>query len=167
MANTQDLNKLAVYLGELLEQHNVLLATAESCTGGWVAQLVTSVPGSSAWFERGFVTYTNTAKREMLEVSNATLENFGAVSEETAREMALGALMHSHAQVSLAVSGIAGPAGGTSAKPVGSVCFAWAGLGRKTYSHTRYFSGDRASIRQLATGAALQGMLNFLLDSSG
>ncbi|MEO7557730.1 MAG: nicotinamide-nucleotide amidohydrolase family protein, partial [Gammaproteobacteria bacterium] len=112
MAHSQeaDLELLAMRLGALLSKRGVVLATAESCTGGWVAQTITLVPGSSAWFERGFITYTNNAKQEMLGVRAATLETCGAVSEATAREMAEGALLHSHAQVSLAVSGIAGPA---------------------------------------------------------
>lgn len=149
-------------LGALLSKRGIVLATAESCTGGWVAQTITSVPASSAWFERGFVTYTNNAKQEMLGVRAATIAACGAVSEATAREMAEGALLHSHAQVSLAVSGIAGPAGGTPDKPVGSVCLAWAGLGLKTLSRSRHFSGGRADIRRLAVIAALQGLEDFL-----
>lgn len=159
------IEQLSLRAGAALKERNILLATAESCTGGWVAQAVTSVPGSSAWFERGFVTYTDIAKQEMLAVSTDTLAASGAVSEDTVRAMAEGALRHSHAQVSLAVSGIAGPAGGTQDKPVGCVCLAWAGLGKVTLSQTRYFSGDRTMVRQLAVLAALQGLLDFLSES--
>lgn len=159
-----EIEQLAVHLGNRLRQRGAMLATAESCTGGAVAQAMTSVPGSSAWFERGFVTYTNTAKQEMLGVATNTLTAFGAVSEETACAMADGALRHSHAQLSLAITGIAGPAGGTPDKPIGMVCLAWAGLGKKTCSQTCYFSGDRAAIRQQAVHVALQGLLDFLSE---
>lgn len=155
---------LAVRVGKMLKRHGVLLVTAESCTGGWVAQAVTAVPGSSAWFERGFITYTNIAKQEMLDVPAATLRAHGAVSEATVCRMAEGALRHSHAQISLAVSGIAGPGGATQAKPLGTVCLAWAGCGRETRSRTGHFSGDREAVRRQAVFAALQGVLDFLHD---
>src|SRR6267378_6142195 len=121
------LKTLARRVGARLKNRNLKLATAESCTGGWIAQAVTSVSGSSEWFDRGFVTYSNDAKKELLGVRARTLSRHGAVSEETAREMASGALARSRAQVALAVTGIAGPGGGTRKKPVGLVCFAWAG----------------------------------------
>src|SRR5262245_50128834 len=117
----EDLNRLAQDLAVVLRQHRLMLTTAESCTGGGIAAAVTAVAGSSAWFERGFVTYSNAAKREMLGVQEATLQAHGAVSEPVVREMAAGALQHSTAQVAVAVSGIAGPDGGTPAKPVGTV----------------------------------------------
>ena len=145
-----------------LKRQELMLATAESCTGGWVAQVITSVAGSSEWFERGFVAYTNLAKREMLGVSTTILSRYGAVSEQTACAMAEGALTHSHAQVALAITGIAGPSGGTPEKPVGTVCFAWAGKKRNTHSRKHVFMGDRESVRKQAVVTALQGLLEFL-----
>ena len=145
-----------------LKRQGLMLATAESCTGGWVAQVVTSVAGSSEWFERGFVAYTNLAKREMLGVSTTTLSRYGAVSEQCARAMAEGALTHSHAQVALAITGIAGPSGGTPEKPVGTVCFAWAGKKRDTNSAKHLFTGDRESVRRQSVAMALQGLLEYL-----
>ena len=139
-----------------------MLTTAESCTGGWVAQAVTAVAGSSDWFERGFVTYSDAAKQEMLGVSARTLAAHGAVSEQTAREMAIGALAHSRAQVALAITGIAGPGGGSPEKPVGMVCFAWAATGDKISAQTRQFEGDRESVREQSVIAALQGLAQLL-----
>ncbi len=156
------LTRIARNLGIALKKHGVMLVTAESCTGGFAAQVITSIHGSSEWFERGFVSYTNIAKHEMLGVPAATLETHGAVSEATVRAMAEGALEHSHAQVSLAVSGIAGPSGGTPQKPLGTVCLAWARAGRVTQSRTTHFSGDREAVRRAAVQAALQGVLDFL-----
>lgn len=135
--------------------------TAESCTGGWVAQAVTSVAGSSDWFERGYVAYSNAAKQELLGVRFQTLKQYGAVSEESARAMALGALRKGRGHIALAVTGIAGPAGGTPAKPVGTVCFAWA-QGRKLRSETRRFRGERESVRRRSVIHALQGVLKWL-----
>jgi len=135
-----------------------MLATAESCTGGWVAQAVTSVAGSSAWFERGFVTYSNAAKQEMLGVKGNTLRKYGAVSEETAREMAKGALKRSRASIAVAVTGVAGPTGGSVSKPVGMVCFAVA-TSRAVFSETRRFKGNRASVRRQSVVHALKGVL--------
>jgi nicotinamide-nucleotide amidase len=146
----------------MMKDHRLMLATAESCTGGWVAQVITSVPGSSGWFERGFIAYSNTAKREQLSVKTRTLARFGAVSEQTARAMAEGALLHSQAQVTLAVTGIAGPDGGTTEKPVGTVCFAWAGKNRETLSMLRRFEGDREAIRRQAVVHALEGLTTFI-----
>jgi nicotinamide-nucleotide amidase len=145
-----------------LKRQGLMLATAESCTGGWVAQVITSVAGSSEWFERGFVAYTNLAKREMLGVSTTILSRYGAVSEQTARAMAEGALTHSHAQVALAITGIAGPSGGTPEKPVGTVCFAWAVKKRDTISRKQVFSGDRGAVRRQSVAMALQGLLEYL-----
>jgi len=145
-----------------LKRQGLMLATAESCTGGWVAQVITSVAGSSEWFERGFVAYTNLAKREMLGVSTTILSRYGAVSEQTARAMAEGALTHSHAQVALAITGIAGPSGGTPEKPVGTVCFAWAVKKRDTISRKHVFTGDREAVRRQSVAMALQGLLEYL-----
>jgi nicotinamide-nucleotide amidase len=145
-----------------LKRQGLMLATAESCTGGWVAQVITSVAGSSEWFERGFVAYTNLAKREMLGVSTTILSRYGAVSEQTARAMAEGALTHSHAQVALAITGIAGPSGGTLEKPVGTVCFAWAVKKRDTLSRKHVFTGDREAVRRQSVTTALQGLLDYL-----
>ena len=139
-----------------------MLATAESCTGGWVAQVVTATAGSSSWFDRGFVTYSNRSKQDMLGVSSATLTQHGAVSEPTAREMAAGAIKHSAAQVALAITGIAGPGGGSADKPVGTVCFAWALADGRVESCTCYFPGDRETIRRQAVERALQGLLSYL-----
>ena len=137
------------------------LATAESCTGGWVAQAVTSVAGSSEWFERGYVTYSNAAKRESLGVSKKTLLRYGAVSEPTAREMARGALKRSRADIALAITGIAGPGGGLPGKPVGTVCFAWA-QGRRVRAETHRFKGGRGSVRRQSVVHALRGVLRWL-----
>lgn len=153
---------LARSVGHELKKQGLMLATAESCTGGWAAQAVTSVSGSSEWFERGFITYTNISKREMLGVETTILSRHGAVSEPTARAMAEGALAHSHAQVAIAITGIAGPSGGTPEKPVGTVCFAWAGRKRDTVTAKHHFTGDRESIRRHAVVTALQGLLDFL-----
>jgi len=152
---------LANNLGARLKRTNEMLATAESCTGGWAAQVVTSVAGSSAWFERGFVTYSNEAKQELLGVRAETLRAYGAVSEETAREMARGALERSRATVSVSITGVAGPAGGTPEKPVGTVSFAWARLG-EVRSETRRFAGDRESIRRQSVIFALEGVMRAL-----
>ncbi|MBI3041974.1 MAG: CinA family protein [Betaproteobacteria bacterium] len=160
------LYKLAEDVGSELKRRRLMLATAESCTGGWISEAVTRVPGSSDWFERGFVTYTYLSKREMLGVNEATLEKHGAVSEEVVREMARGALGHSHAQVTVAVSGVAGPGGGTPDKPVGMVCFAWYIRGGEPRSETRRFPGDREAVRRQSVEYALKGVLA-LLRSEG
>jgi len=152
---------LAMRVGRRLKAKKRLLVSAESCTGGWVAQVVTSIPGSSAWFERGFVTYSNAAKRELLGVKAATLKKHGAVSEETAREMARGALARSNGDLALAVTGIAGPGGGSRDKPVGTVCFAWV-YKQQLRSETRRFPGDRESVRRKSVVRALQGVLESL-----
>jgi len=156
------LTTLATLVGARLKQRGLVLATAESCTGGWVAQAVTAISGSSEWFDRGFVTYSNEAKQEMLGVRAETLAAFGAVSEQTVREMAAGALAHSRAQVALAITGIAGPGGGTKEKPVGTVCFAWARKDAGPESLTHHFSGEREEIRRQSVITALQGVLERL-----
>lgn len=146
---------------ELLK-HSHLLATAESCSGGMIAAACTDLAGSSQWFERGFVTYSNAAKVEMLGVPAALIEQEGAVSEAVARAMADGALAHSQAHVSLAVTGVAGPTGGSEAKPVGTVWFAWCVNG-ETHSEMQHFAGNRAAIRAATVRYALQRLLGFLL----
>ncbi|MDP1675132.1 MAG: CinA family protein [Burkholderiales bacterium] len=156
------LYELAAKLGAALKAQGLMLATAESCTGGWVAQAVTAVPGSSQWFERGFVTYTYISKREMLGVSQDTLGAHGAVSEPVVREMVAGALANSHAQVAVAVSGTAGPGGGTPQKPVGTVCLAWGVKNGEPRSATLHISGDREAVRRAAVQAALEGVLKLL-----
>lgn len=145
-----------------LIKHRHLLATAESCTGGMIAAACTDLAGASDWFERGFVTYSNAAKTEMLGVPAALIEQEGAVSEAVARAMADGALAHSQAHVSLAVTGVAGPTGGSDAKPVGTVWFAWC-VGGETHSEMQHFPGDRAAIRAATLRYALQRLLGHLL----
>lgn len=161
-----DFALLATELGAVLKARGLMLALAESCTGGLVGATITEIPGSSAWFERGFVTYSNAAKMEMLGVSAETLEKFGAVSEETAREMAHGALKHSHANVAISITGIAGPDGGTPEKPVGTVCFAWVYVNKvyadKIISATKKISGNRQQIRHLSVETALRELLKLL-----
>jgi nicotinamide-nucleotide amidase len=156
------MNALAQKLGLALKAQKALLATAESCTGGWAAQVVTAAAGSSAWFERGFVTYSNEAKQELLGVSAGTLEAKGAVSEETAREMALGALSRSRGTVSVAITGVAGPGGGSPEKPVGTVCFAWARKNGGVRAETMLFDGDRESVRRQSVVHALEGVISLL-----
>jgi nicotinamide-nucleotide amidase len=158
----RELFDLAARLGEELKARGWMLVTAESCTGGWVAECVTMVSGSSEWFERGFVTYTNVAKREMLGVQAQTLDVHGAVSEQTVREMAAGALARSHGQIAIAVSGVAGPTGGTPQKPVGMVCFAWATQGAQPRAATHVLSGDREAVRRRSVIVALEGVLEAL-----
>lgn len=155
------MDELARKVGAALKSRGLMVVTAESCTGGWVAMALTAIPGSSDWFERGYVTYSNAAKRESLGVAEATLERHGAVSEETAREMATGALKNGRGQVALAITGVAGPSGGSRDKPVGTVCFAWA-QGSKISSQTRRFDGDRESVRRQSVAHALQGVLELL-----
>jgi nicotinamide-nucleotide amidase len=151
-------NALAARVGRRLKAKRARLVTAESCTGGWVAQAVTAISGSSAWFERGFVTYSNASKHEMLGVRKGTIKSHGAVSEETAREMAKGALRKSRGTIAVAVTGVAGPTGGSAAKPVGTVCFSWA-TRRGLWSETRRFRGNRESVRRQSVVRALKGVL--------
>jgi nicotinamide-nucleotide amidase len=156
------LTTLATLVGAKLRAKGLMLATAESCTGGWVAQAVTAIAGSSEWFERGFVTYSNAAKMEMLRVHADTLRKHGAVSEQTAGEMAAGALARSRAQVAVSITGVAGPGGGSADKPVGTVCFAWALKGEAVSAETRQLDGDRESVRRQSVIVALQGVLELL-----
>ena len=156
------LYKLAARVGKALKTRKLMLVTAESCTGGWVAEAVTMVPGSSDWFERGFVTYTYASKREMLGVKRRTLGKYGAVSEPVVLEMALGALKNSHTQMAVSVSGTAGPSGGTRDKPVGTVCFAWTRMNGGMVSATRHFKGNRQAVRRKSVEHALNGVLVFL-----
>ena len=148
----------------VLQAKHWMLTTAESCTGGAIAKACTDLAGSSVWFERGFVTYSNESKQEMLGVPAATLAEYGAVSEAVTAAMATGALLHSRAQVAVSVSGIAGPGGGTSTKPVGMVCFGWAAQDGKVRTATQYFDGDREAVRYQAVQYALHGVLQILAD---
>ncbi len=145
-----------------LHNKKLKLTTAESCTGGWLAKVITDISGSSEIFDRGFVTYSNKAKQEMLGVSIQTLDKYGAVSEEVVAEMAVGALKNSVANISVSISGIAGPTGGTPEKPVGTVCFAWMLTNSSPLTETVLFSGDRMEIRQQAVKYALQGILKMI-----
>jgi nicotinamide-nucleotide amidase len=156
------LEALSQELGDALSERGLTLATAESCTGGWVAELVTDTAGSSGWFDRGFVSYSNQAKADMLGVRTDTLAQFGAVSEEVAQAMAAGAIVHSRADWAISITGIAGPGGGSSLKPVGTVCFGWCCRDGVPSSETRQFSGARRSVRQQAVVHALKGLLQRL-----
>ena len=158
-------SQLSQQLGEALLSRNWMLVCAESCTGGGIAAAVTDIAGSSQWFDRGFVTYSNQAKREVLGVAGATLENHGAVSEQTVQEMVEGALSRSDAQVAVAVSGIAGPGGGTDEKPTGTVCLAWQVEGQEPVVCTEHFGGNRASVREQTILSALQGLMNVVGQS--
>jgi nicotinamide-nucleotide amidase len=156
---------VAGLLADALLRHRWRLVSAESCTGGLIAAACTDLPGSSDWFERGFVTYSNDSKTEMLDVPAPTILQYGAVSEEVVRAMAQGALQRSRAQVALAVSGVAGPGGGSASKPVGTVWFAWstpAGL----QSQLQCFAGDRAAVRAAAVRHALKRLCDVLLDAT-
>lgn len=154
-----ELSALAQRLGERLQRRGLKIVTAESCTGGWLAKALTDNPGSSAWFERGYVTYSNTAKTELLGVDPATIERHGAVSEAVVLEMARGAIAHSHAEVAAAVSGVAGPDGGTPAKPVGTVWCGFIWPGRAALAEGIHLTGDREGIRRAAVRVALQRLL--------
>ena len=157
-----ELISLAQSVGAGLQQRGLMLTTAESCTGGWVAQVITAVPGSSRWFERGFVTYSNESKCEMLGVSAETLAHYGAVSEPVVEQMVAGALRHSHAQVALAISGIAGPDGGSAEKPVGTLCLAWGLKWHAVVTRRVHQPGERQAVRQAAVVLALNGVLELL-----
>jgi nicotinamide-nucleotide amidase len=155
----EELCNLVKSVADVLSGVEMDLTTAESCTGGWVAKVLTDVPGSSLYFDRGFVTYSNQSKHEMLGVAEETLLLHGAVSEAIVSEMAKGALELSTASMSLAVSGIAGPTGGTENKPVGTVCFAWMIRGDVPVSETLYYDGDRDDIRRQAVVHCLKGVI--------
>ncbi len=156
------LTSLSIELGALLKARKLKLALAESCTGGMVAEAVTRIAGSSAWFECGFVTYSNQAKIDLLGVSPETIEKFGAVSEQTAVEMVLGTLRHSNANIAGSITGIAGPDGGSAQKPVGNVCFAWANSNQAPSTTTRHFTGNRQQIRQQAAAFLMQQLIHAL-----
>jgi nicotinamide-nucleotide amidase len=158
----REIYDLGERLGKELQLRQMAVATAESCTGGWIAQALTMVPGSSAWFERGFVTYSDRSKQEMLGVRDRTLERDGAVSENTVREMAEGALARSHAHCSVAVSGIAGPDGGSPDKPVGTVWIAIASSGQATEARRLRLAGDREAVRRQTVIVALQALLDIV-----
>jgi nicotinamide-nucleotide amidase len=153
---------LAEQLGQQLLSRKLSMSTAESCTGGWIAKLVTDVAGSSEWFDRGFVTYSNLSKQEMLGVAEEALENYGAVSDTVARQMADGALARSQADISVAVTGIAGPGGGSPQKPVGTVWFAWADSNHAAVAELQQFHGDRDAVRRQAVQHAIEGLLERL-----
>jgi len=162
-------NSLSYLLDQLshrLIANKQMVAVAESCTGGGIAKAMTSLPGSSHWFERGFVTYSNAAKCELLGVKIETLDFYGAVSEQVAAEMAEGVLANSHAQASIAVTGIAGPDGGTDQKPVGTVCFAWSLGNNITVTTSNVFEGDREAIRDQAILMAIQGLVDNISNKS-
>jgi nicotinamide-nucleotide amidase len=157
-----DLEALAVEVGERLKAKGMKIATAESCTGGWVGEVLTAIAGSSDYYERGFITYSNRSKQEMLNVPGETLDKHGAVSEETVRAMAAGAVASSQADVALSISGVAGPGGGSARNPVGTVCFGWALKGSAAQSARRQFQGDREAVRRQSVIFALQGVLERL-----
>jgi nicotinamide-nucleotide amidase len=154
-----ELYRLAEQLIAQLQNRQWKMTCAESCTGGWLAKSITDISGSSAIFERGYITYSNQAKTDMLGVTDETLHHFGAVSEETVREMVDGALMAAHADLAVAISGIAGPGGGSAEKPVGLVCFGWQQSGHPARSEKYLFKGDRESIRRQAVKHALELLL--------
>lgn len=156
--------ELAKNAGILLKKHKIMLVTAESCTGGLIATAVTAIPGSSAWFDRGFVTYTNAAKSDMLAVPAALIEQAGAVSEEVVLAMARGAISASGAQLSVAVSGIAGPEGASAEKPVGTVWIAWGQKLGYAEAIPFTFTGSRSQIREASACAALSGVIDRLSE---
>lgn len=156
-----DMLDLSARVGRALQEKRLLLVTAESCTGGGVAQALTEIPGSSDWFDCGFVAYSNSSKTEMLDVPDALLAQHGAVSEEIAAAMAQGALANSEAHIALSTTGIAGPAGAVPGKPVGTVCFGWASK-RAEQSERLVFPGDRHSVREQTVRHALEGLLRFI-----
>lgn len=163
---TTILGTLAVLVGTRLKAKGLVIATAESCTGGWVGQELTAVAGSSEYYDRGFITYSNAAKQELLRVPADTLRDFGAVSEETARAMASGTLANSRAQISLSITGVAGPGGGSGKNPVGTVCFGWAAKDAASavtiHSVRMHFEGDREAVRRQSVIFALQGVVELL-----
>ena len=159
---SSELKALSQDIGELLLAKNHVLTLAESCTGGLISALITNTAGSSAWFDSGLVTYSNQAKQDLLQVKEATLTQYGAVSEQTAMEMAIGVLQQGRATISASVTGIAGPDGGTPKKPLGTVCFAWTGEDLPSISKTYLFEGNREQIREQSTIALLFGLKDLL-----
>ena len=160
--NEDDITLIAQQMGRACKRRKVMVVTAESCTGGGVAAAITRISGSAKWFDRGFVTYHNDAKKKMLGVKQRTLKEHGAVSEPVARQMAEGAIRASLADVAVSVTGIAGPTGGVPGKPVGTVWFAWAARGGPTQSRRFRFEGDRYEVRRQAVAMALQGIIDLL-----
>ncbi|MFK8026513.1 MAG: CinA family protein [Gammaproteobacteria bacterium] len=158
-----DIKTSVIQVSELLIGRNQSLAVAESCTGGWLAKVCTDLPGSSAWFDRGYVTYSNDAKHDMLGVSESTIESHGAVSSETVVEMVSGTLKHSHADWAIAISGVAGPGGGSDINPVGSVWFAWMKKNQNPHTIKKIFSGDREQVRQQSVEFALEELAKLLI----
>lgn len=167
MNDRSELLSLVAEVGEALKQHNKMIVTAESCTGGLIAEALTAVGGSTAWFDRAYVTYSYESKREMLGVNETTIQTKGAVSRACVEEMAIGALQQSHATVSVSCSGIAGPSGGTTDKPVGTVWIGWAMQGHEDIeTELFHFDGDRESIREQTTIECLKGVLRLLSTES-
>ena len=165
MISDSDLTALAEELGLQLRKRKLTLSVAESCTGGLCAETITRVAGSSAWFECGFITYSNQSKETLLNVAEHTLTTYGAVSEETAIEMAMGAFNLSGASLSAAVTGIAGPTGGSKAKPVGTVCFAWMGVDCELITATHHFTGSRQEIRQQSAKTLIEGLITLTFST--
>ena len=163
--NLEKLESLSTELGALLTERKLLFTSAESCTGGWVGQSVTGVPGSSKWYGTGFITYSNTAKIKVLGVKKETLKIFGAVSEEVVSEMVEGALSLSNSQLGVAISGIAGPGGGTKERPVGTVCIAWLIEGKEVNSTTKLFSGNRNEVRYATVECALINAIRLIKEN--
>jgi len=160
--NQKKLERISSELGELLKLKDYTFTCAESCTGGWVGHALTSIPGSSEWFGSSFVTYSYEAKTQILGVSSQDLDSFGAVSEEIVEQMVSGALDKSGADVGVAISGIAGPDGGTDTKPVGTVCFAWKINGQEVIASVEHFSGDRNEVRYSSVERALMGTIELI-----
>lgn len=162
MSGSDDQLALVRRLSQRLIEAKCKIATVESCTGGSVSALFTELAGSSAWFDRGFVTYTNQAKYDMVNVDRKTLVEHGAVSERVAGEMAAGGLLNSEADMAISITGIAGPEGGSRAKPVGMVCFGWALGGQGLVTKTQYFEGDRAAVRAQSVNYVVSKAIRFL-----
>jgi len=158
---TNELTELAQKVSDTLGPKKLMLATAESCTGGGIAYTLTAIPGSGDWFDCGFVTYSNTAKNEMLDVPDAVIAQFGAVSEEVAAAMASGAVANSNADIGVSTTGIAGPTGAVPGKPIGTVCFGWA-RGDQVHTERLVFQGDRQAVREQSIAHALRGILRFV-----
>lgn len=158
------LYQLSNHVADCLRARQWRLASAESCTGGWLAKCCTDIAGSSTWFDRGFVTYSNPSKQELIHVSADTLEQFGAVSEQVASQMAEGTLANSNADISVAITGIAGPDGGSSDKPIGTVWFAWAVKNSAVITICHHFTGDRNAVRRQAVKIALEGIIKNASD---
>jgi nicotinamide-nucleotide amidase len=158
---TNDILDLATRVGRALEAKGLSLVTAESCTGGGISQAITEIPGSTGWFDCGFVPYSNASKTEMLDVPAALIAQFGSVSVEVAGAMAEGAIGNSNADVAVSTTGIAGPTGAVPGKPVGTVCFGWS-RGNTTFTERLVFSGDRRAVREQTVAHALAGLLRFL-----